>query len=126
MIHGPSNIARFAARRLVSQWASSTRQPRRAMAQNASDSFQLLSEQDKSVSAEDELFDSHVQAMTEWWASPRFRGIKRPYTAESVVARRGTLQQVYPSSLMARKLFELLEKRANAGLPVHTCRLPIQ
>jgi isocitrate lyase len=88
----------------------------------ASDSFQLLSEQDKSASAEDGLFESHVQAMAEWWRSPRFAGIKRPYTPESVVARRGTLQQIYPSSLMARKLFELLEKRANAGLPVHICR----
>ena len=128
MVRGPPNIARFASRRLLNgRWTSSVR---RTMAQNASpssfnsllasDSFQLLAEQDKSASAEDELFETHVQAMAEWWRSPRFAGIQRPYTAESVVARRGTLQQTYPSSLMARKLHDLLEKRANAGLPVHT------
>jgi isocitrate lyase len=98
------------------------------MAQNASppvlasESFQLLPEKDKTASAEDDLFATHVQAMEAWWRSPRFAGIKRPYTAESVVARRGTLQQTYPSSLMARKLFDLLETRASAGLPVHICR----
>ncbi|KAI7534907.1 Methylisocitrate lyase, partial [Hortaea werneckii] len=40
--------------------------------------------------------------------------------AEDVVSKRGTLQQVYPSSLMARKLFNLLEQRMAEGKPVHT------
>ena len=58
--------------------------------------------------------------MRDWWASPRYKGIKRPYSAEDVVSKRGALQQSYPSSLMARKLFNLLEERAAKGEPVHT------
>lgn len=62
--------------------------------------------------------------MKDWWASPRFKGIKRPYSAEDVVSKRGALQQSYPSSLMARKLFNLFEERAAKGEPVHTSALP--
>lgn len=83
------------------------------------ESFQLLPEADK-PSAEDEAFNIQVQQVKEWWASPRYQGIKRPYSAEQVVSKRGTLQQVYPSSLMARKLFDLLEERMKEGKPVHT------
>lgn len=84
------------------------------------DSFQLLAEASKAGQAEDALFDAQVQAVKDWWASPRYKGIKRPYSAEDVVSKRGTLQQSYPSSLMARKLFNLLEERAAKGEPVHT------
>ena len=84
------------------------------------DSFQLLPEASKAGQAEDALFDEQVQAVKDWWASPRYKGIKRPYSAEDVVGKRGALQQSYPSSLMARKLFNLLEERAAKGEPVHT------
>lgn len=72
------------------------------------------------MSAEDAIFAQQVQEVKTWWSSPRFRGITRPYSAEDVVSKRGTLQQVYPSSLMARKLFQLLEQRMAEGQPVHT------
>ncbi|KAK2732415.1 hypothetical protein FQN55_004108 [Onygenales sp. PD_40] len=85
-----------------------------------SDSYQLLSSSDKAGAAEDALFDEQVKAVTEWWNSPRFEGIKRPYTAEAIVSKRGSLQQTYPSSIMARKLFNLLNERAAQGKPVHT------
>jgi isocitrate lyase len=85
----------------------------------ATDAFQLLSTEEK-ASAEDDIFNAQVQHVKEWWASPRYEGIKRPYSAETVVSKRGALQQVYPSSLMARKLFNLLEERAKEGKPVHT------
>jgi len=84
------------------------------------ESFQLLPEASKAGSAEDALFEEQVQAVKDWWASPRYQGIKRPYSAEDVVSKRGALQQSYPSSLMARKLFNLLEERAAKGEPVHT------
>ncbi|KAF2135549.1 uncharacterized protein K452DRAFT_260264 [Aplosporella prunicola CBS 121167] len=84
------------------------------------DSFQLLSTAEKAGDAEDALFEAQVQQVKAWWASPRYRDVKRPYTAEDVVAKRGALQQTYPSSLMARKLFNLLEGRHSQGLPVHT------
>lgn len=84
------------------------------------DSFQLQAESNKAGEAEDALFDAQVQQVKEWWASPRYKGIRRPYSAEDVVSKRGALQQSYPSSLMARKLFNLLEERAAEGKPVHT------
>lgn len=85
-----------------------------------SDSYQLLPISDKSGAAEDALFSQEVEDVKGWWASPRYEGIRRPYSAEDVVSKRGTLQQTYPSSLMARKLFNLFKDRAAAGEPVHT------
>lgn len=85
-----------------------------------SDSYQLLSTADKAGDAEDALFTQQIQEVQEWWSSPRYAGIKRPYTAEDVVSKRGALQQTYPSSIMARKLFNLLNERAAEGKPVHT------
>lgn len=85
------------------------------------DSFQLLKESEK-PDAEQEIFDQQVQQVKEWWSSPRYKGIKRPYSPEDVVSKRGSLQQVYPSSLMARKLFNLLEERHSEKQPVHTSR----
>ena len=82
--------------------------------------FQLLSTAEKAGDAEDAVFDEQVSQVNDWWSSPRYKGIKRPYSAEDVVSKRGTLQQVYPSSLMARKLFNLFEERAAKGEPVHT------
>lgn len=87
------------------------------------DSFQLLPEASKAGQAEDALFEEQVQQVKDWWASPRYKGIKRPYSAEDVVSKRGALQQTYPSSLMARKLFNLFEERAAKGEPVHTSAL---
>jgi len=85
-----------------------------------SDSFQLLATSQKAGEAEDALFDQQVADVKDWWNSPRYEGIKRPYSAEDVVSKRGTLQQTYPSSIMARKLFNLLKERSSAGEPVHT------
>ncbi|GLI77833.1 mitochondrial 2-methylisocitrate lyase [Penicillium ochrochloron] len=85
-----------------------------------SDAYQLLSTADKAGPAEDALYEQQVRDVEAWWNSPRYEGIKRPYSAEDVVSKRGSLQQTYPSSLMARKLFNLLNERAAAGEPVHT------
>lgn len=84
-----------------------------------SDSFQLLSSVSKSDS-EDLLYEQQLQDVKKWWQTERYKGIKRPYSAEDVVGKRGTLQQTYPSSLMARKLYNLLREKAEAGKPVHT------
>lgn len=88
---------------------------------NPTDAFQLLKEAEK-PDAEQAIFDEQVKQLKEWWASPRYKGIKRPYQPEQVVSKRGTLQQVYPSSLTARKLFNLLEERNAEGKPVHTSK----
>ena len=87
------------------------------------DAFQLLSDAGKAGDAEDTIYSEQVKHVRDWWASPRYKGIKRPYSADDVVSKRGTLQQAYPSSLMARKLFNLFEDRAAKGEPVHTSAL---
>ncbi|KAF2722201.1 isocitrate lyase and phosphorylmutase [Polychaeton citri CBS 116435] len=86
---------------------------------STTDAFQLLPESQKLDSIRS-VYNDEVRLVQEWWQSTRFKGIKRPYSAEDVVSKRGTLQQTYPSSLMARKLFNLLEERVKAGKPVHT------
>lgn len=88
-----------------------------------SDAFQLLSTADKAGSAEDALFEQQIKDVEAWWSSPRYEGIKRSYSAADVVSKRGSLQQSYPSSLMAQKLFNLLNERAAAGEPVHTSEI---
>ncbi|KKK19109.1 isocitrate lyase [Aspergillus ochraceoroseus] len=84
------------------------------------DSYQLLSTADKVGAAEDALYEQQIKDVEAWWKTPRFEGIRRPYSAADVVCKRGTLQQSYPSSLMARKLFNLLNERAAENKPVHT------
>ncbi|KAI4247887.1 MAG: hypothetical protein L6R42_009487 [Xanthoria sp. 1 TBL-2021] len=69
-------------------------------------------------SSEDATFEQEVKHVKRWWATPRWAGIKRPYTADQVVSKRGALQQTYPSSSMATKLFNLLQERAAVGDPV--------
>ncbi|KAI9739212.1 MAG: hypothetical protein M1834_007425 [Cirrosporium novae-zelandiae] len=87
---------------------------------SASETFQLLSTADKAGDAEDALFKQQVGEVQQWWKSPRFEGITRPYSAEQVVSKRGTLYQTYPSSMTGRKLFSLLQERAKNGEPLHT------
>ncbi|TQS35135.1 hypothetical protein Golomagni_04452 [Golovinomyces magnicellulatus] len=86
----------------------------------STDDFQLLPEQEKTGAAEDELYKKQVKDVTAWWASPRFEGIKRSYSATDVVSKRGSQLQVYPSSVMARKLFNLVKEREAVGKPIHT------
>lgn len=90
------------------------------------DAYQLLSTQQKAGEAEDALYDQQIRDVETWWSSPRYEGIKRPYSAADVVSKRGSLQQTYPSSLMARKLFNLLNERAAAGQPVHTSEISVR
>lgn len=89
-----------------------------------SDSFQLLSEADKAGAAEDALYEQQIKEVEAWWASPRYKGIKRPYTAADVVSKRGSQLQNYPSSVMARKLFNLVQERLSKGEPIHTSMFP--
>ncbi|RDL37282.1 Isocitrate lyase [Venustampulla echinocandica] len=85
-----------------------------------SDSFQLLPESQKAGEAEDALYEQQVKDVERWWASPRYEGIKRPYSAADVASKRGSQMQSYPSSVMARKLFNLIKEREAKGEPIHT------
>ncbi|CAL3964325.1 unnamed protein product [Diplocarpon coronariae] len=85
-----------------------------------SDSFQLLPESQKAGAAEDALYEQQLMDVESWWASPRYEGIKRPYSAAAVVSKRGSQLQSYQSSVMARKLFNLIKEREAKGEPIHT------
>lgn len=85
-----------------------------------SDSFQLLPEPEKAGAAEDALYEQQLEDVEAWWASPRFEGIKRPYSPADVVSKRGSQMQSYLSSVMARKLFNLIKEREAKGEPIHT------
>lgn len=86
----------------------------------AADAFQLLPESQKPGEAEDALYDAQIKEVEAWWSSPRFQGVKRPYSADDVVSKRGTQKIAYPSSVMAAKLFGLIREREAKGEPLHT------
>ncbi|OMH79429.1 Isocitrate lyase [Zancudomyces culisetae] len=78
--------------------------------------------------AEQREFAEKVNQVKAWWSSPRFQHITRPYSAESIVSKRGSLQVQYPSNEMAKKLHALLlEHKANkTSSTTFGCLDPIQ
>jgi isocitrate lyase len=60
---------------------------------------------------EDQAFAAEVQAVQRWWSDSRWRYTKRPFTAEQIVAKRGTLKIDYASNAMSKKLWKILEGR---------------
>ncbi|KAG6336758.1 hypothetical protein ID866_2327 [Astraeus odoratus] len=71
-------------------------------------------------SGERATFQAEVAAVEEWFKSPRFARVTRPYTAAQVVSKRGTIPIKYPSDLQGKKLFALLSQHAKNGTPSHT------
>lgn len=120
-----SGPARLSSRRLLSTTAAARMASLPPVEPPISSSFpaesyQLLSETQKAGVAEDALTQQQIKEVEAWWASPRFADIKRDWTAADVVSKRGSLQQSYPSSVMARKLWNLVREREAAGQPIHT------
>ncbi|KAK3825424.1 MAG: isocitrate lyase [Benniella sp.] len=72
------------------------------------------------VSEEEARFQEEVAKVKAWWATDRFRLITRPYTAESVVTKRGTIHQDYASNTQAKKLWKLLKNHQKNGTASHT------
>ncbi len=74
-----------------------------------------------SPDVEAQLFQDRVTDMEAFFSSPRFANIKRPYSAASVVVKQGSLPVVpLPATLLADKLFGVLNRAAEAKKPVHT------
>lgn len=61
--------------------------------------------------AEQDAFDREVAAVKAWWSDPRWRNTKRPFTAEQIVSKRGTIKVEYPGNAQSKKLWGILEKR---------------
>lgn len=64
-----------------------------------------------SADAEQQKFLDEVKELKQWWEDPRWRYTRRPYTAESIVSKRGTIKIEYPSNTMSKKLWNLVEGR---------------
>ncbi|KAJ8609048.1 hypothetical protein MRB53_039317 [Persea americana] len=62
------------------------------------------------VNAEKADFQQQVQELKQWWASPRYEGIVRPYTAEEIASKRGSrlARNVPASNALSEKLFKTL------------------
>lgn len=81
---------------------------------------------------EDMAFSSQVAEVENWWSSPRFAIVQRPYTAEQICGARGSLMVPYASDALSKKLWSIIEKRAKVscihlvlvaltgGLPSHS------
>jgi len=80
------------------------------------------------VSQEQAAFDHEVSEVKRWWKTERFRLVKRPYTAEQIVSKRGLLKQQYASDTQAKKLWALLKRHQKNKTVSHTfgCLDPIQ
>jgi len=91
----------------------------RAMSSNLA--LPALPLQPPSLDEEAAAFDHRTNEMAHFFSQPRFKGIKRPYSAVSVASKQGSLPVTpLPSSLLADKLFALFTQRASEGKPVHT------
>ncbi|KAF1804563.1 isocitrate lyase [Mucor lusitanicus] len=65
-------------------------------------------------------FEQEVERVKQWWASPRFKLVKRPYTAESIVSKRGYFPVEYRSNVQAKKLWKTLQHNKATGETSHT------
>jgi isocitrate lyase len=64
-----------------------------------------------SLDAEEQQFQAEVAAVKKWWSDSRWRYTKRPFTAEQIVSKRGTIKIEYPGNQQSKKLWKTLEGR---------------
>ncbi|KXN66497.1 isocitrate lyase and phosphorylmutase [Conidiobolus coronatus NRRL 28638] len=59
---------------------------------------------------EDLVFEKEVEQIKQWWTNPRFKNVKRPYTAESIASKRGSIKIEYPSNTQAQKMWSIVKR----------------
>src|ERR1043165_375860 len=72
------------------------------------------------IAQEQAAFDYETSEVERWWKNDRFRLVKRPYTAEQIVSKRGLLKQQYASDTQAKKLWSLLKNHQKNKTATHT------
>ena len=65
--------------------------------------------------AEEQNFQDEVKQLQQWWSDSRWRFTRRPYTADQIASKRGSLKIEYPSNAMSKKLWQKVEKRFAVG-----------
>ncbi|TFK56455.1 isocitrate lyase and phosphorylmutase [Heliocybe sulcata] len=74
-----------------------------------------------SPSTENALHAQRVSQLSSFFSLPRFSSLQRPYSAESVVSKQGSLPPLpLPSNLLADKLYALFAERSKQGVGVKT------
>ncbi|KAL1741246.1 isocitrate lyase [Schizophyllum fasciatum] len=87
----------------------------------AMSTYQGLPLRPPSADEEMALLESRTEELSDFFSSPRFKGIKRTYTPSDVAKKQGLLPAVpLPGTLLADKLHALLSSAASEGRPVHT------
>ncbi|QIX00004.1 hypothetical protein AMS68_005521 [Peltaster fructicola] len=73
-----------------------------------------------SIDAEEQSYQQEVKDLKQWWSDSRWRYTTRPYTAEAIVQKRGTIAISYPGNVMSKKVWKLLEAKFAAREPSAT------
>jgi isocitrate lyase len=68
------------------------------------------------IDAEDQQYLHEVEEVKKWWQDSRWRYTRRPFKAEQIVAKRGTLTIQYPGNALSKKLWETVESRFKVSL----------
>ena len=63
------------------------------------------------IDEEEQQYLQDVEAVNKWLTDSRWRYTKRPYTAEQIVQKRGNIKIEYPSNVMSKKLWQMMEDR---------------
>lgn len=69
---------------------------------------------------EERAYETDVNLVKQWWNGPRWRQTRRPFTAEQIVAKRGTIKIDYPSNIMSKKLWQILEAKYQVDHPTQS------
>lgn len=64
-----------------------------------------------SIDAEEQKYQQEVKDVKQWWTDSRWRHTRRPYTAEQIVQKRGTIKVDFPSNTQSKKLWDIVESR---------------
>lgn len=64
-----------------------------------------------SLDAEEQQYQNEVKAVKQWWTDSRWRYTRRPFTAEQIVQKRGTIKAQYANNEISKKLWGILEGR---------------
>lgn len=69
--------------------------------------------------AEEAQYQKEVEEVKQWWTDSRWRYTRRTFTAEQIVAKRGTLKIQYPGNTLSKKLWKTVEDRFKVGDKSH-------
>lgn len=64
-----------------------------------------------STDLEEQRFQQEIKEIEQWWSEPRWRFTKRPFTAEQIASKRGNIKIDYPSNVMSKKLWNIVEDK---------------